>query len=275
MANEFFISYSRKDKEFVIKLFDRFKQEGIDPWLDVDDLAPAGFWRQELMVAIQHANDFIYCLSPDSCRSGECTKELEHALALEKRIIPIVVQPTPKDLIHPGLREINWLFFEEFEPSFKQLLAILEAPQGFSFGGRLDSKIEINSNGTIKNFFLYRNRYLIGRDFSALDGNDFEGGLIKIKADPYVSRISATLQLVNNRWFLGDGLVKFKNGTPSQFTASRNGNIINGKRQASKTLHPLRHGDEIRLGQHTSMIYLELRPDDEDQIEGDNKETWV
>lgn len=275
MANEFFISYSRKDKDFVKKLFARFKQEALDPWLDSDDLTPAGFWRQEVMVAIQSCNDFIYCLSPDACTSLECNKELEHALALEKRIIPIVVKPTAKDLIHPGLREINWLFFEDFEYAFKQLLSILESPHGFTFGGRLDSKIEINNQGRIRNFFLYRNRYLIGRDFSALGGDDFSGGLIKIGSDPYVSRIAATLQLINNRWYLGDGLVKFKNYIPIEFTPSRNGKQINGRKLPPKVLHPLIHGDVIRLGQHTSMTYLELRPDDADAIEGDNKETWV
>lgn len=276
MANEFFISYSRKDKDFVKRLFARFKQEKLDPWLDSDDLTPAGFWRQEVMVAIQSCNDFIYCLSPDSCLSPECSKELQHALALEKRIIPVVVRPTPVDLIHPGLREINWLFFEDFESSFKQLISILESPHGFTFGGRLDSKIEINNQGRIKNFFLYRNRYLIGRDFSALGGDDFSGGLIKIGADPYVSRISTTLQLINNRWYLGDGLVKFDyEHRAIEFVPSRNGKMINGRKLPPRTLYPLVHGDEIRLGQHTSMTYLELRPDDADAIEGDNKETWV
>lgn len=275
MANEFFISYSRKDKDFVQKLFTRFKQEGIDPWLDSDDLTPAGFWRQEVMVGIQHANDFIYCLSPDSCLSPECGKELEHALALEKRIIPIVAKSTPKNLIHPGLQDINWLFFEDFESAFKQLLVILESPHGFTFGGRLDSKIEVNSNGAIKNFYLYRNRYLMGRDFSALKENDFGCGLIKIGKDPYVSRVAATLQLINNRWYLGDGLVKFKNQIPYEFTPSRNGRVINGRRLPPKVLHPLIHGDIAQIGQHTSFTYLELRPDDEDTIEGDSKETWV
>ncbi len=277
MANEFFISYSRIDKDFVKKLFDRFKSEQLDPWLDSDDLTPAGFWRQEVMVAIQACNDFLFCISPTSCLSPECSRELEHALALEKRIIPLVVMPTPKDLVHPGLREINWLFFDkEFDAPFKQLLEVLEAPQGFTFGGRLDSKVEINSKGVMKNFYLYRNRYLVGRDFSALQGDDFAGGLIKIKADPYVSRIAATLQLINNRWYLGDGLVKFDASHRAiEFVPSRNGKFINGKRQPPRTLYPLIHGDEIRMGQHTSMTYLELRPDDADGLEGDNKETWV
>lgn len=277
MANEFFISYSRKDKEFIKRLCTRFKKEGIDPWLDSEDLSPAGFWRQEIMVAIQSCNDFIYCLSPDACLSPECAKELEHALALEKRIIPIVARETPINLVHQGLREINWLFFENFEAAFKQLLAVLESPHGFTFGGRLDSKIEIRSKGKIKSFFLYRNRYLIGRDFSALGENDFRGGLIKIGADPYVSRIAATLQLINNRWHLGDGLVKFNEShTPISFTPSRNGKMINGRRLPPNTLYPLIQGDEIRMGQHTTMIYLELRPDEQqDSIDGDNKETWV
>lgn len=274
MANEFFISYSRKDKKFVHEIFVRLKQAGIDPWIDFEDLRAATYWRQEIAVGIQYCHNFIFCISPNSVASVECIRELEHALAMDKRIIPVIVQATPVHLIHEGLKEINWISFEDFEEGFKQLLSVLDSPLGFTFGGRLDSKIEVNYAGTIRNFYLYRNRYLIGR-YPQVDGEvNFNAGLIVV-GDPYVSRVSATLQFINNRWYLGDGLVTFnKEFTPVEFVRSRNGNQVNGKRQNSRQLYPLIHGDVIRIGPSTTLVYLELRPESEAE-EGDNKETLV
>lgn len=43
-SNEIFISYSRKDKEFVQALDASLRQLGYDPWVDWEDIQPTEDW---------------------------------------------------------------------------------------------------------------------------------------------------------------------------------------------------------------------------------------
>lgn len=272
MGNQIFISYSRRDGAFVKRLLDCLHRSSIDPWIDFEDIHGATQWRQEIAVGIQFCHNFVFCISPDSIHSAECLKELEYALTLDKRIIPVVIRNTSYKDVPKNIQEINWIFFDkDFDEGIKSLLETIDSPLGFTFGGRLDSKIEINTEGLVRNFYLYRNRYLIGR----FPKEDFrEAGLIMI-ADPYASRTAATLQLIKNRWYVGDGLVKFnKNMTPIEFVASKNGTRVNRRPIPPRNLQPLINGCEVQVSPSTTFTYLELTPQNDDQT-GDDSPTWT
>ena len=87
---EIFISYSRKDRDFVDALRVRFNELGRDVWVDVEDIPPTAKWRSEVLSSIEQANAFVFVLSPDSIVSRECLQELAHAVKGNKRIIPVV-----------------------------------------------------------------------------------------------------------------------------------------------------------------------------------------
>ena len=53
MANEIFISYSRRDKDAFVKLLvDTLKAYDYDPWVDWDDIPPNAKWREEIKEGI-------------------------------------------------------------------------------------------------------------------------------------------------------------------------------------------------------------------------------
>lgn len=85
-----FISYSRKDKVFVQRLFDRLKVIKLDTWVDWQGI-PYGseFWK-EICQGIDSANAFVFVVSPDSLISQSCNMELEYARKNHKRIIPVI-----------------------------------------------------------------------------------------------------------------------------------------------------------------------------------------
>jgi TolA-binding protein len=121
--NDLFISYSRRDKDFVHSLDAAFRKLNRDPWIDWEDISDGEEWRKAIAQGIENADTFIFVITPDSAASRECTKELEQAIAHNKRIIPIVRCETAS--VHPVLAELNWIFFREsddFNIAFRKLI---------------------------------------------------------------------------------------------------------------------------------------------------------
>lgn len=262
--NETFISYSRKDSEFVTKLFDSLKKAGIDPWFDLEDLRPATEWKKEILINIQACHNFVFIISANSIKSPYCEMELNHALLHDKRIIPIVAERVNPDDCQPALSEINWIFFDDFAQGLAQLLEILDAPFGLGASERLNSKIEVLTAGKDpRYFFLYRQRYLLGRNPA---GNIADSGLIFIN-DPFVSRNHLTLECKDGRWTALDGGIIDKS-----YSKSRNGVRINGLQIKPKYCRPLRHGDTIAISSATLIFYSEIF-DEVDATIVDDKDT--
>ncbi|MEB3292461.1 MAG: TIR domain-containing protein, partial [Synechococcales bacterium] len=126
---EAFISYSRKDKTFVQKLYHALTQQERKVWVDWQDIPLTADWRQEIFDGINAANNFIFILSPDSVASTVCGEELDHAIQQHKRLIPIVCRDVAPDRVHPELAKLNWIFFREtddFDRAFRSLTTSLD-----------------------------------------------------------------------------------------------------------------------------------------------------
>ena len=63
----------------------------------------------EIRAAIATADNVVVVISPDSCASTVCRTELDYAVELNKRLVPVVVRDTAADWVSPALRGINWL----------------------------------------------------------------------------------------------------------------------------------------------------------------------
>lgn len=276
MTNETFISYSRKDSQFLEILHNRLKEENIDPWVDKHDIPSAALWKQEIFVAIQFCHNFVYVLSPDSLTSQYCNDELDHALSMNKRLIPIVCRPFDHSDVREAVSELNYIFFnEDFEQGFKNLLNLLDSPIGATYGDRLDSQITIYEGNHRRTFSLYRNQYLIGRKPRA----PFSKAGIFLLEDKRTSRHHATL-VRNKRWFIYDGEIEFNTrGKPIHCIPSSNGVFVGSisPRNRIKPLQvrPLVHGDKVWLSPTTYFVYEELYPNVEEATEGIDKDTYT
>lgn len=87
--SDVFISYSRLDKEFVGKLREALAESEHDVWIDWESIPESRAWWDEIKKGIVRANNFAVVLSPNSMASPICQMEIEYALELNKRIIPI------------------------------------------------------------------------------------------------------------------------------------------------------------------------------------------
>lgn len=124
-----FISYSRKDREFMRTLYERLQQSQRDVWVDWEDIPPSAEWLREIEQAIEAADAFIFVLSANSLASRVCVHEVEHAVRYNKRIIPVVFEDVDARLAPAPLDRLNWLFFrpsDDFTASFEALVKAVD-----------------------------------------------------------------------------------------------------------------------------------------------------
>ncbi|MEM0980434.1 MAG: TIR domain-containing protein [Cyanobacteria bacterium P01_H01_bin.58] len=124
-----FISYSRRNKEFVQELHSALEATGREVWVDWENIPVAVDWWQEIQLGIELADTFVFVLSPDSVASQVCGQEIEEALKHNKRLVPIVFHDVAPDQVHPELARLNWIFLrpeDDFKAGFKGLLEALD-----------------------------------------------------------------------------------------------------------------------------------------------------
>ena len=61
-----FISYSRKDRDFVFRVTDHLADDNLTCQIDTKDIHPPEVWRNEIKDAIIDADNFLFVISPDS-----------------------------------------------------------------------------------------------------------------------------------------------------------------------------------------------------------------
>src|SRR5947208_4632570 len=110
---EVFISHSRKDKDFVRRLDETLKSRGREAWVDWEDIRPTEDFMQAIYGAIEGVDTFVFVLTPDSVASVVCGREIAHAVAHNKRMVPIVAREVDAKAVPEPLAKLNWIFFPE------------------------------------------------------------------------------------------------------------------------------------------------------------------
>lgn len=80
---QIFLAHASEDKETVIGLYERLKQQGYKPWLDKKDLLAGQRWEDEIQKAISDSEIFLACLSQNSVQKRGYVQS-EFRMALKK-----------------------------------------------------------------------------------------------------------------------------------------------------------------------------------------------
>jgi WD40 repeat protein len=115
-----FISYSHHDREFVGRLLQALAERGKAAWQDESGILPAERWRPALRHSIEGADAFVFVMTPHSAVSPECRMELDYALSLNKRVIPVAAGAVGVDALPPSLADFQFIpprgtFDDDFE----------------------------------------------------------------------------------------------------------------------------------------------------------------
>ena len=125
-----FISYSRRDKDFVRKLHEDLTASGFETWVDWEGIPLGTDWWQEIVEGIQSCDNFLFVISPDSVASKVCADEIQTAIDNSKRLVPVLIREESGMVaqIRPELQAINFIFMrtpEEFKKMLPGLVATL------------------------------------------------------------------------------------------------------------------------------------------------------
>jgi len=128
--NEVFISYSRKDSDFVRRINETLQIHGKITWFDQESIASGVDFRHEIFQGIESSENFLFILSPDAVESPFCEDEVAHAVGLNKRIIPVLWRGTDPDKMPEALSQLQWIDFRkglsDFNASFSELIRTLD-----------------------------------------------------------------------------------------------------------------------------------------------------
>lgn len=137
-------------------------------WVDWESIPPTAEWRREVEAAIEGSDSFLFVISPASTQSPVCAREVEHAVANGKRLVPIVRQPVEPDLVPEPIRFHNWIYFrdaDDFDAALETLDTALHLDLDWLHAHTrlLVRAVEWDQNGRDASFVLR------GRDLDAAD----------------------------------------------------------------------------------------------------------
>lgn len=92
-----FLSYSTQDKATMEKIRNSLRRDSLTVWTNTSDIQTGEDFESAINRGVEQADNVVYLLSPDSITSEYVQKELEYALSLNKRIIPVLVRETPPE----------------------------------------------------------------------------------------------------------------------------------------------------------------------------------
>jgi WD40 repeat protein len=124
-----FVSYSRRDAGFVHELVERLQQGGKTVWIDTEGIGDAEVFPEAIRSAIEQSDGFVFVISPDSVASRYCENEVDYAVALNKRLVPVLRVPVPDTDLPEPIQVRNWIPFTDpatFDSSAGRLVSALE-----------------------------------------------------------------------------------------------------------------------------------------------------
>jgi hypothetical protein len=122
-----FISYSRADSAFAVRLAKDLRSAGYDIWLDQLDIATGSRWDDEVEFALENCKTFMIILSPESLQSQNVKDEIGYAIDAGKEILPVKIKSGE---IPFRLRRFQYVDFSQrpYADSLEEIKSIL--PKG-------------------------------------------------------------------------------------------------------------------------------------------------
>lgn len=123
-----FLCHADVDSKTVRALYDRLTKDGVDAWLDKENILPGQAWDYEIRKAVREADAILVCLSKQFNQAGYRQKEVRLALdtAMEKPEGAIFIIPARLEECETleSLRLWNWVNLFEADGYDKLLRAL-------------------------------------------------------------------------------------------------------------------------------------------------------
>ena len=104
-----FVSYSRRDGEFVHALAADLEARGKSVWIDTQGIGDGEVFPEAIRHAIEQSDAFVFVITPESVASRYCETEVEYAQQLQKRVVPVLRELVEDDGLPEAIRVRNWI----------------------------------------------------------------------------------------------------------------------------------------------------------------------
>jgi TIR domain/Caspase domain len=106
-----FVSYARADLDFADQLVLALEDKNFESLLDRHDIDVGEKWQERLSALLYSCDTVAFVLSKSSASSKICQWEVEEAVNMGKRIIPVLPESLNKIALPPLLAERNFVHF--------------------------------------------------------------------------------------------------------------------------------------------------------------------
>ncbi len=109
LMTQVFISHSEQDNLMRERVRHSLMQRGITVWINRTDITTGTDFQEEINQGIEETDNLVWLMSPASLNSEYCRQELEYALYLNKRIIPLLINDIDMEDLPLGLRSLQFI----------------------------------------------------------------------------------------------------------------------------------------------------------------------
>jgi signal transduction histidine kinase len=129
---DIFISYSKKDSTFAIKLANDLQSSGHKIWID-RSLKVGEIWEQTIEKKLEEAKNVIVILSNNAVASRWVQHEGSIAYGLKKNMFPVLIEDVPSENLPLWANKFQYHSFlnTDYQTAFKSLNAILMPPNPY------------------------------------------------------------------------------------------------------------------------------------------------
>ena len=147
-----FLSYSRVNKDFAIKLAKELKSEGFDIWLDQLDIPAGSRWDREVEKALRESEIFMIILTKSSVDSENVLDEIGYAIDNSKRFLPVLLESCEVPLRLRRFQYVDFTnkSFDDGVESAKDLLRSLIAQSTIPQASFTSPQVQVDSEHKAK-----------------------------------------------------------------------------------------------------------------------------
>lgn len=130
MIYDIYLSYSRKDIKTIEIVRKNLKQCGFRVYMDEHQIA-GGDFAQELTKKIKEVKYVLFFYGNNTSNSTWVKREIEYALAQQKKIIPIILgEAIVDEWFRFHFEDCNWIYFNEnsYSKSIDTIISVLQPP---------------------------------------------------------------------------------------------------------------------------------------------------
>lgn len=110
MAGRVFISHSEKDRPVAMAICDALEVQGIRCWIAPRDVQGGGFWKDEVVEAIERCRVMVLVFSSRSTRSRMVRRELSVAADGDIPLLPVRIEDVqPTGAFKFDLADVHWI----------------------------------------------------------------------------------------------------------------------------------------------------------------------